>query len=143
MGEPPIVPPYKNDSMEQFEAGFLLIDRLIALGYRRIQYSIDSQDAPNRKLGSRLGFSLEGQLCKHMIIKESSRDSNIYGLTNSDWDKGARFALYRSVYGKKAADHDNRARKKDEEVDIQNSFLREEKEKEAANSNDTENSKKN
>merc|ERR1712032_480602 len=121
MGEPPIVPPYKNDSMEQFEAGFLLIDRLIALGYRRIQYSIDSQDAPNRKLGSRLGFSLEGQLCKHMIIKESSRDSNIYG--------------------QKAADHDNRARKKDEEVDIQNSFLREEKEKEAANSNDTENSK--
>jgi hypothetical protein len=31
-----------------------------------------------------------------MVTKNSSRDSNIYGMLNSDWEKGARLEFTRS-----------------------------------------------
>lgn len=58
--EAPMMQPSREGSKEQLEACYLLIDRLYAFGYRRIQVSIDSQDAEKRKMCSRLGFTLEG-----------------------------------------------------------------------------------
>jgi len=125
--EVPIMPPSREGTKEQLESCFLLMDRLFALGYRRIQVSIDSQDADKRKLCTRLGFTLEGCLCKHMVIKEASRDSNIYSMLNSDWNKGARAALYRKLYGVAALRADMNNEKKEEELDEQERGLAEQK----------------
>ncbi|CAB9505581.1 -acetyltransferase [Seminavis robusta] len=121
--EPPIMRPTMDGSQEQLEACYLLLDRLFALGYRRCQMSMDHQDAPARKLALRLGYTLEGTVFKHMIVKDSSRDSVLYGLLNSDWDKGARFALFKKLYGVAAAQADVRNRKKEEEMDEQKRVL--------------------
>lgn len=132
--EPPMVQPFREGTKEQLEASFMIIDRLFAYGYRRVQISIDNQDMIKRKLAIRLGFTLEGCLYKHMVVKEASRDSNIYGMLNSDWKKGARGSIFRKLYGVSAHRADAVNEKKEEEYDEQQRFLDEEKrqEKEAA-----------
>ena len=97
--ELPIVKPSADGTVEQIEACFLLLDRLFALGYRRVQLTCDTQDAAGKKLAGRLGFTQEGMIPKHMVVKEANRDSNIYGMLNSDWDKGARAFLFKKLHG--------------------------------------------
>ncbi|KAL3909479.1 MAG: hypothetical protein SGARI_002578 [Bacillariaceae sp.] len=129
--DPPIVGPSNFGSKEQMEACFLVMDRLFAHGYRRIQICIDSKDSQGAKLADRLGFTYEGCLLKDQIIKESSRDSNVYGMLNSDWDKGARTVLYRKLYGPAMTNADLAYNKKEEELDEQQRVLAEQKEKES------------
>lgn len=126
----PILAPSSLGGKEQLEACFLLLDRLFANGYRRIQFSIDSKDGNGSKLADRLGFTLEGILLKDMVIKDSSRDSKVYGMLNSDWDKGARMALFRKLYGVSMARADASFNKKEEELVEQQRVLTE-KEKES------------
>jgi hypothetical protein len=125
--EPPIMGPSSFGGIEQLEAVYLLMDRLFANGYRRIQISIDVQDSQGAKLADRLGFTLEGILLKDMVIKESSRDSNVYGMLNSDWDKGARMALYKKLYGLATARSDLAYNKQEDELDEQQRVLAEKK----------------
>ena len=125
--DPPIAGPSSNGSKEQLEASFLLLDRLFANGYRRIQISIDSKDSQGSKLADRLGFTFEGCLLKDKIIKESSRDSNVYGMLNSDWDKGARKAVYMKLYGAAMMKADAAYNEKEEELDEQQRVLAEQK----------------
>ena len=79
----------------------LLLDRLFAFGYRRVQICVDSQDVRGKRLPNRLGFTQEGEILKHMIVKDANRDSLIYGMLNSDWDYGARAFVFRKVHGDK------------------------------------------
>lgn len=123
----PITGPSSHGSKEQLESCFLLMDRLFANGYRRITISIDSKDSQGSKLADRLGFTFEGCLLKDKIIKESSRDSNIYGMLNSDWDKGARNAIYKKLYGAAILKADNAYKKKEDEIDEQQRALTEKK----------------
>lgn len=125
--DPPITNPSSFGTQQQLEACYLLIDRLFAYGYRRVQISIDAKDTTNAKLADRLGFTYEGCLFKHMVVKDSSRDSNIYGMLNSDWEKGARLALYKKLYGVKLARVDFSNNKKEEELDEQQRVLAERK----------------
>ena len=129
--EPPIMQFGRAGSSQELEACFLLMDRLFALGYRRIQMMLDSQDSENRKLVRRLGFTMEGVLYKHLIHKESSRDSNVYALLNSDWKKGARSALFKRLYGAKAFSADRANERKEEEHAEQQRVLEEKKRLEA------------
>jgi len=128
--DPPIIGPSNNGSKEQMEACFLLMDRLFAYGYRRIQISIDSKDSHGSKLADRLGFTFEGCLLKDQIIMESSRDSNLYGMLNSDWDKGARKAIYNKLYGAAMMKADIAYNKKEEELDEQQRVIAEKKKNE-------------
>jgi RimJ/RimL family protein N-acetyltransferase len=130
--EAPMMQPSREGTKEQLEACYLLMDRLFAYGYRRIQVSIDSQDAGKRKMCTRLGFTLEGRLYKHMVVKEASRDSNVYGLLNSDWKRGARSALFTKLYGAAALRADRANEKLEEEFDEQTRVLKEQKREEAA-----------
>lgn len=127
----PIVGPSTVGGKEQLEACFLLMDRLFANGYRRIQLSIDSKDGNGSKLADRLGFTLEGILPKDMIIKDSSRDSKVYGMLNSDWDKGARIAQHRKLYGASMARVDVAFNKKEEELTDQQRVLAKQEKEEA------------
>jgi len=115
----PILAPSHWDGQEQLEACFLLMDRLFANGYRRIQFSIDAEDGRTSKLVDRLGFTFEGCILKDQIIKGASRDSNVYGMLNSDWDRGARKALMRKLYGASTAQADELYNKKEAELDEQ------------------------
>jgi RimJ/RimL family protein N-acetyltransferase len=99
--EIPIMNPYLDGSVEQMETCFLLLDRLFAFGYRRVQMCVDSLDVRGKRLPNRLGFTQEGEILKHMIVKDANRDSLIYGMLNSDWDKGARAFVFRKVHGDK------------------------------------------
>ena len=126
----PIIGPSSNGSKEQLEACFLLLDRLFACGYRRIAISIDSKDSQGSKLADRLGFTFEGCLLKDKIVKESSRDSNVYGMLNSDWSKGARRVLYKKLYGVAMMKADVAYNKKEDELDEQQRVLAEEQAKE-------------
>jgi RimJ/RimL family protein N-acetyltransferase len=121
--EAPFVQPALEGTPEQLEACFLLLDRLFAYGYRRVQISVDAQDARRRKLAVRLGCTLEGTLSRHMIVKESSRDSAIFSLVNSDWKAGARTALFAKFYGKAVAAADLQNEQKSAELEEQNKFL--------------------
>ena len=97
--ELPIMKPSSDVTVEQLEACFLLLDRLFAFGYRRVQICVDTQDVRGKRLPMRLGFTLEGEIPKHMIVKEANRDSFIFGMLNSDWDKGARALLFKKLHG--------------------------------------------
>ncbi len=97
--ELPILKPSSDVTPEQLEACFLLLDRLFAYGYRRVQICVDTQDVRGKRLPMRLGFTQEGEIPKHMIVKEANRDSFIFGMLNSDWDKGARALLFKKLHG--------------------------------------------
>lgn len=99
--ELPIMNPYLDGSVEQMETCFLLLDRLFAFGYRRVQMCVDLLDVRGKRLPNRLGFTQEGEILKHMIVKDANRDSLVFGMLNSDWDKGARAFVFRKVHGDK------------------------------------------
>jgi RimJ/RimL family protein N-acetyltransferase len=115
----PIMTPNSSGTQLQLESCFLLMDRLFGYGYRRIQISIDAQDIDKKKLCLRLGFSLEGLMYKHMVIKDSSRDSAVYSMLNSDWKRGARTALFKKLYGDAAYKADVANEKYEEELEQQ------------------------
>lgn len=125
---PPIVKPTTHGTVEQVEACFLLMDRLFANGYRRIQFAIDSMDGESKLLPGRLGFTQEGLLLKHKIIKEASRDSLVYGMLNSDWSKGARSVMFKKLHGPKAQTIDDANNAKEGEKDEWSRVLKEKKE---------------
>lgn len=126
--ELPIVKPSSEGTVESIEACFLLLDRLFALGYRRVQLSVDSMDTKGKKLSGRLGFTQEGLIPKDRIIKESNRDSIIYGMLNSDWDKGARAFLFKKLHGEKAMKVDVKNEKSEAELEKQSNFIESQKE---------------
>jgi len=117
--EMPILLPESDGSQVQLECCFLLMDRLFAYGYRRIQIASDTQHGESRKWAVRLGFTLEGTLFKHLIVKDANRDTAMYGLLNADWRKGARSALFRKLYGDAAWKKDRTYEKKEAEFDEQ------------------------
>jgi len=129
--EPPIIKPNCEESPEQMEACFLIIDRLFAHGYRRIQMSVDAQDMASKQLARRLGFTQEGFFPKNMIVKDANRDSWVYGMINTDWNKGARAALFKKLHGANMQRVDAANNVKEAELETQQEFLKEQKEKEA------------
>jgi RimJ/RimL family protein N-acetyltransferase len=127
----PIVKPSSNDTLEVTEACFLLLDRLFAYGYRRVQITIDTQDVRAKRLPRSLGFTQEGQIPKHRIIKDANRDSVIYGMLNSDWDGGARGVLYKRLYGEAMFKADKANRSREEKAEEEERKLLAEQKKEA------------
>mmetsp|Transcript_33972 Transcript_33972/g.44839 ORF Transcript_33972/g.44839 Transcript_33972/m.44839 type:complete len:341 (-) Transcript_33972:202-1224(-) len=81
-----ITPAYQDKEYIYTECYFLLMDSLFDVGYRRIELSLDEDDSTHRKYVEQMGFSLEGTLRKHMVVRESSRNTAVYSLLNSEWD---------------------------------------------------------
>ena len=109
-----------SNDKEELEACFLILDRLFAFGYRRIQATCDVADAKNNKFFTRLGFILEGTLPKHRIIKDANSDSNIFALTNNEWQKqgGVRAGLFKKLHGAKALTADQRNESRESELEM-------------------------
>ncbi|KAL7559701.1 hypothetical protein ACA910_017603 [Epithemia clementina (nom. ined.)] len=147
--EPPIVAPQWSNTNYDLEASFLLLDKcLYGYGYRRVQLCLDAHDAVRRHVvAQRLFFTLEGVLYRHAVVKQASRDSNLYALLNSDWQhgNGPRARLLAHLYGKATlqADRLNEAREAEREAQEWNLFLVRTNSKNNKNNDDKNNSSSN
>ena len=68
------------------EAMFLLL-RLAAddLGYRRLVWKCNALNAPSRRAAERLGFTYEGTLRAHTVIKGRRRDTAFFSILDDEW----------------------------------------------------------
>ena len=56
-----------------------------ALGLRRLVAHVDPRNSGSHQLLLRLGFSHEGMLRQHWVMKGEAKDSNCYGLLRHEW----------------------------------------------------------
>jgi RimJ/RimL family protein N-acetyltransferase len=70
------------------EAMFLLL-RLAAdeLGYRRPTWKCNDLNRPSRRAAARLGFTYEGTLRAHMVVKGRRRDTTYYSIVAEEWPR--------------------------------------------------------
>ena len=68
------------------EAMFLLL-KLAAddLGYRRLLWKCNALNAPSRRAAARLGFTYEGTLRAHLVVKGRLRDSAYFSILADEW----------------------------------------------------------
>lgn len=70
------------------EAIYLLARHVFEdLGYRRLEWKCDSLNDRSRRAAERFGFQFEGIFRQHMVIKNRSRDTAWFGMTDGDWPK--------------------------------------------------------
>ncbi len=68
------------------EAMFLLLRHAAdELGYRRLVWKCNALNAASVAAAERLGFTLEGILRAHMVVKGRERDTAIYSITAAAW----------------------------------------------------------
>ena len=68
------------------EAIFLLLKRATdELGYRRLVWKCDALNAASIRAAQRLGFTPEGVLRAHKVVKGRSRDTAMFSITEAEW----------------------------------------------------------
>ncbi len=68
------------------EAMFLLLRRAAdELGYRRLVWKCNALNAPSIRAAERLGFTPEGVLRAHMVVKGRQRDTAMFSITAEEW----------------------------------------------------------
>ncbi len=67
------------------EAFFLVLDKVFALGYRRVEWKCDARNGASRRAAQRLGFRFEGLFHQHMIVKGENRDTSWFAMLDQDW----------------------------------------------------------
>ncbi len=68
------------------EAIFLLLTRAMdELGYRRLVWKCDALNAASIRAAQRLGFTAEGVLRAHKVVKGRSRDTAMFSITEAEW----------------------------------------------------------
>lgn len=68
------------------EAMFLLMRLAMdELGYRRLVWKCNALNAPSRRAAERLGFTYEGTLRAHLVVKGRLRDTAFYSILDDRW----------------------------------------------------------
>lgn len=68
------------------EASYLLARHVFDdLGYRRLEWKLDSLNEPSAQAARRLGFTEEGTFGNHMVYKGRSRDTTWFAITDQAW----------------------------------------------------------
>lgn len=67
------------------ETVLLLLKHLFEIGYRRVEWRCDGHNVRARRAAHSMGFTFEGVLRKHMIVKSSNRDTVVFAAINSEW----------------------------------------------------------
>ena len=57
------------------------------LGYRRMVWKCNSLNAPSRRAAERLGFTYEGTLRGHIVVKGRHRDSAFFSIQDHEWPR--------------------------------------------------------
>ena len=55
------------------------------LGHRRLEWKCDAANARSRRAAERFGFTFEGVLRQHMIVKGRNRDTAWFSLLDGEW----------------------------------------------------------
>ena len=70
------------------EAMFLLMRLAMdELGYRRLVWKCNALNAPSRRAAERLGFSYEGTLRAHLVVKGRRRDTAFFSILADEWPR--------------------------------------------------------
>ena len=70
------------------EALFLLMRLAMdELGYRRLVWKCNALNAPSRRAAERLGFTYEGTLRAHYVMKGRLRDSAMFSIVGREWPR--------------------------------------------------------
>ncbi|AMB86348.1 GNAT family acetyltransferase [Pseudomonas agarici] len=72
-------------SPKSTEAVYLLAKEAFALGYRRLEWKCNNDNARSRTAAERLGFQFEGVFRQHMVVKGQNRDTAWYSIIDSEW----------------------------------------------------------
>lgn len=72
-------------SQSSTEAAYLLIKNAFELGYRRVEWKCNANNARSKAAALRLGFTFEGIFRKHMVVKDHNRDTAWYAIIDDDW----------------------------------------------------------
>ncbi|NWB44923.1 GNAT family N-acetyltransferase [Pseudomonas gingeri] len=72
-------------SPKSTEAVYLLAKETFAMGYRRLEWKCNNDNARSRTAAERLGFSFEGVFRQHMVVKGRNRDTAWYSILDSEW----------------------------------------------------------
>lgn len=68
------------------EAMFLLMRHAMDdLGYRRLVWKCNALNAPSRRAAARLGFTYEGTLRAHLVVKGRRRDTAMFSILAEEW----------------------------------------------------------
>ena len=68
------------------EAIFLMIRQAFdGLGYRRVEWKCNAQNAASRRAALRFGFAFEGIFHQHLIVKGANRDSAWFSILDGEW----------------------------------------------------------
>ncbi|WP_349371714.1 GNAT family protein [Salinarimonas sp.] len=55
------------------------------LGYRRLEWKCDAENAPSRRAALRFGFVFEGIFRQHMVTKGRNRDTAWFAMLDHEW----------------------------------------------------------
>ena len=55
------------------------------LGYRRVEWKCNAQNAASRRAADRFGFAYEGTFLQHLIVKGRNRDTAWYSILDGEW----------------------------------------------------------
>ncbi|KPA89864.1 acetyltransferase, ribosomal protein N-acetylase [Pseudomonas asplenii] len=72
-------------SPKSTEAVYLLAREAFALGYRRLEWKCNNDNARSRAAAERLGFQFEGVFRQHMVVKGRNRDTAWFSIIDSEW----------------------------------------------------------
>lgn len=72
-------------SPKSTEAVYLLAREAFALGYRRLEWKCNNDNARSRYAAERLGFSAEGVFRQHMVVKGKNRDTAWFSILDGEW----------------------------------------------------------
>lgn len=67
------------------EAIYLLAKEAFALGYRRLEWKCNADNARSKRAADRFGFSYEGTFRQHMVVKGVNRNTAWYSIIDSEW----------------------------------------------------------
>ncbi len=75
------------------EAVFLIVDHLICLGARRVEWKCDNRNEASKAAALRFGFTFEGVFRQHMLVKGENRDTAWFSLLDGEWPQRRRVIL--------------------------------------------------
>lgn len=67
------------------EALYLMARNVFALGYRRYEWKCDEANTASKRAAERFGFTFEGVFRNDMVVKERSRNTAWYSITDVEW----------------------------------------------------------
>lgn len=67
------------------ETIYLLAREAFALGYRRLEWKCNGDNARSKRAADRFGFSYEGTFRQHMVVKGKNRNTAWYSILDSEW----------------------------------------------------------